>query len=50
MSWTHRAWRLILPNQALIAVSERGFDPETWECALNQYFVPAMGGSAARSC
>jgi len=43
-----RAWRLTLPNLALIVVSERGFDPETIQVALNQYFVPAMNGECGQ--
>lgn len=45
---TPRAWRLTLPNMALIVISERGFDPETILLALNQYFVPAMSGECGQ--
>ena len=42
------AFRLTLPNLALVAVSEHGFDEETRQIALNRYFVPLLNGETGQ--
>lgn len=42
------AFRLTLPNLALAAVSEHGFDEETRQIALNRYFVPLLNGETGQ--
>ena len=41
-------FRLTLPNLALVAVSEHGFDEETRQIALNRYFVPLLNGETGQ--
>ena len=43
-----RAWRVKIPNLAVIVLSQHGFSQEATQCAINQYFIPWQGGEVGQ--
>ena len=42
------AWRIKIPNLAVIALSDRSFSEEAVNCAVNKYFIPWQGGEVGQ--